>query len=164
MSFRVHDDDYEAFYRKTKDLDKKVRTRVRKRIAQSARTIAPKIVTEGADGLPSGGGLAANVVAKSGGPTISQKSTGVVLLLGRKKGPQIGRMDKGQLRHPAFMVWWQKKSGQWVFSDPKLRFTWKWVDQKIPAGTFTKAALDHQDEIRDSVADEMTTILKELKV
>lgn len=164
MSFRVNVRDFEAFAKKTKDVDKKTRTKIRKRLSTAARALAPKIVAEGAEPMPDGGGLEANIVAKSGGPTLKYTSTGVSLVLGRKKGPQIGRMNKGQLRHPVFDIWWQKKSGQWVFSDPKLRFTWKWVDQKIPAGTFTKAAEDHIDEIRDAVRKEMIEIVKELRV
>lgn len=161
---RVHADDYREFFEKTKGLDKRVRNGVRKRIRESAKRVAPKIVRDGAEPMPDRGGLEANIIAKSGGPTISQTSTGVRMVLGRKKGPQIGRMNLGQLRHPVFNVWWMKKSGQWVYSDPKLRFTWWWVDQKIPAGTFTEAFEKNSDEVRDAVVKEMHTILKELKV
>lgn len=159
---KVNADDYRRFFEKTKGLDKRIRNGVRKRIRESARVIAPKIVAEGVEPLPSGGGLAANIVAKSGGPTVSQTSTGVRMVLGRRKGPQIGRMNAGQLRHPVFFVWHQLKSGEWVLSDPNIRKSWKWVNQTIPAGTFTDAFETHADEVREAVHKEMVTILKEL--
>ncbi len=161
---RVNADDYRRFFEKTKGLDKKVRNQVRRRIRDSARLVAPKIVREGAEPLPDRGGLEAAVVAKAGTPTTSQTSTGVRMVLGRKKGPQIGRMNLGQLRHPVFWVWWQKKSGEWVLSDPNVRKSWKWVDQKIPADGWTEAFEKHAPEIREAVRREMVQILRELEV
>ncbi len=160
---RVNADDYRRFFEKTKGLDKKVRNQVRKRIRESARLIAPTIVREGAEPLPSGGGLSA-AVAAGGKPTISQTSSGVRMVLGKKKGPQIGRMNDGELRHPVFYVWHQKKSGEWILSDPDDRKSWKWVPQHVPVGTFTAAFKDHSKEVREAVRKEMVQILRELKV
>lgn len=140
---KINADDYAAFFAKTNGLDRKLKLRVRRRIRESARKIAPKVIAEGAEPLPSGGGLNANVAAKGRNPTVRQNAAGALVVLGRKKGPQIGRMNAGQLRHPVFG-------------------TRKWVEQTIPAGTWTKAIKDHEPEIQTAVRKEMLAILKEL--
>lgn len=158
---RIDASDYERFFQKTKVASGQVRTRTRKRVRDAGRRYGPEIVREGAEGLPRRGGLAEHVVSKGRSPTVSLTSTGARLVLGKKKGPQIGRMDAGQVRHPAFWVWW-KKGDKPVLSVPSDRKTWKWVQQQITGGTFTTAAEKRLPDIRDEVAREMQAVMKEL--
>lgn len=177
---QVNAADYEKFYKETAQMSGRLRTRVRKRVRDSGKKYGREIVEQGAENLPSGGGLADAVAAKGRNPTVALTSTGARLVLGKKKGPQIGRMDEGNLRHPVFYVWWKKGPGRnasalqklghkvglskAIFSDPKDRKTWKWVAQDIPKakGSWTKAAEKYLPEIRDDVAREINEVLKEL--
>ena len=161
-SLRIDADEYAAFAAKLKTMEPKIRNGVRKRIRESAKAFGPEIVREGAEPLPDRGGVEAYVVARGKSPTVAQTSTGVRLVLGKKKGPQIGRMNEGNLRHPVFGVWHKTKSGVSVKSQPHLRWTWKWVGQEVPAGSWTEAAEKHLPEMREAVRKEMESILKEL--
>ena len=161
-SLRIDAEEYVAFAAKLKTMEPKIRNGVRKRIRESAKAFGPEIVREGAEPLPDRGGVEAYVVARGKSPTVAQTSTGVRLVLGKKKGPQIGRMNEGNLRHPVFGVWHKTKSGVSVKSQPHLRWTWKWVGQEVPAGSWTEAAEKHLPEMREAVRKEMESILKEL--
>ena len=170
--------DYERFFQRTKDASGKIRTRMRKQVRDSGRKYGDEIVEQGAEKLPHRGGLDKHVASKGRRPTVSLTSTGARLVLGKKKGPQNGRMNEGNLRHPVFWVWWRKgpKRGaskfqqirhtiglsKAILSDPAKRDTWKWVQQDIPAGTFTDAAEKYLPAIRDDVARAVTEVLKEL--
>jgi len=137
----INADEFKAFAAKLKTVDRKLKTRLRKRIRQVALAEGPDIVQEGADGLP--GGLGEHVVAKGARPTVSQTATGVRLVLGKKAGPQIGKLDEGSVRHP-------------TYGRPP------WVEQAIPAGTFTEAIEKRADKLREGVAKEVESIMKEL--
>lgn len=141
---RVNADEYERFARKVKTVDRVTRNGVRKRLRDSAKQFGPGIVSEGAEELPRRGGLASHVASKGRNPTVSITSTGARLVLGKKKGPQIGRMNDGNLRHP-------------LYGNRK-----RWITQSVPAGTFTEAAEKRLPEMRDEVAKELTKILGEL--
>ena len=141
MPESVNAAEFQAFAAKLKTVDRKVRTRLRKRIRQVAQAEGPDIVAEGAESLP--GGLAGHVVAKGGRPTVRQTANGVELVLGKKAGPQLGRMDEGNLRHP-------------TFGRPP------WVEQSIPAGMFTEAIEKRADKLREGVAKEVDSIMREL--
>ena len=65
------------------------------------------------------------------------------MILGKRKGPQIGRMDEGSLRHPTY----GRKP---------------WVAQSIPAGTFTAALEKRLPDMRDAVAVELHKLIEEL--
>lgn len=178
MPVRIDASDYDRFFQRTKDASGKIRARTRKRVRDSARRYGPGIVAEGADRLPSGGGLSQHVASKGKSPTVSLTATGARLVLGKKKGPQIGRMDAGLLRHPVFWVYWRKGPSKGasrltrlkaavglspaILSDPKDRTTWKWVAQDIPGGSFTEAAEKRLPDIRDDVAREIHNVLEEL--
>jgi hypothetical protein len=73
---------------------------------------------------------------------ISQTATGVRVILGKRSGPQIGRMDEGNLRHPTYG------------HKP-------WVAQAIPAGTFTAALEKRVPDMRDAVAREVQSMMGE---
>jgi hypothetical protein len=133
--------EFTAFAAKLKGAERGVRTRVRKALREAARPLAAEVVPEGAEGLP--GGLAAHVVATGGRAIISQTATGVRVILGKRKGPQIGRMDEGNLRHPTYG------------HKP-------WVAQDIPAGTFTAALEKRLPDMRDKVAAELQHLMGEL--
>jgi hypothetical protein len=158
---RIEADDYQRFFTATKAMSGRLRSQIRKRVRDSGRRYGPDIVAEGAEGLPHRGGLSAHVAAKGRNPTVGLTSTGARLMLGKKKGPQIGRMNSGQLRHPVFYVWW-KKGETAVLSVPGDRKTWKWVQQDITPDTFTQAAEKRLPEIRDDVAAEVRAVLREL--
>lgn len=178
MPVSIDASDYDQFFRRTKEASGKIRTRARKRVRDSARKYGPGIVAEGAEKLPSGGGLAQHVASKGRNPTVSLTSTGARLVLGKKQGPQIGRMDEGNLRHPVFWVYWHKGPAKGasrltrlkaavglspaVLSDPADRSTWKWVAQEIPGGSFTEAAEKRLPDIRDDLAREIHNVLEEL--
>lgn len=175
---QIQAEDYQRFFQKTKQASGTIRTRTRRRIRDAGKRHGSEIVTEGAKGLPRRGGLSAHVGRKGRAPTVSLTATGARLVLGKKKGPQIGRMNQGSLRHPVFWVYWRKGPGRSasklqrlrhrvglspaILSDPADRSTWKWVAQDIPAGTFTDAAQKYLPEIRDEVAKEMHKVLEEL--
>ena len=141
MPTSINADEFKAFAAKLKTVDRKLKTRLRARIRKVALVEGPGIVSEGAEGLP--GGLAGHVQSKGARPTVSQTATGVRLVLGKKAGPQIGLMDQGNLRHP-------------TFGRPP------WVEQAIPAGTFTEAIEKRADKLREGVAKEVETIMGEL--
>lgn len=175
---RINAEDYERFFNKTKGLSGKVRTRVRKQVRDSGRKHGREIVEGGAEKMPRRGGLQADILAKGKNPTVSLTSTGARLVLGKKKGPQLGRMNEGQLRHPVFYVWWKKGPGRdagrarralhavglskAILSIPGDRKTWKWVAQGVAKGAWTEAAEKFLPEIRDEVAHEIDNVLKEL--
>lgn len=144
-------EDYRRFYQLTKDADKRVRLAARKRLRESAKKFGPEIVAEGAKKMPRRGGMADYVAEKGANPTVSATATGARLVLGRKAGPQIGRMNAGNLRHPTFG---RTKSG-----DGKSL----WVAQKVQGGTWSYAADKRMPKIRREVAKEMRTMIKELQ-
>lgn len=144
-------EDYRLFYKLTRDADKKVRLAARKRLRESAAKFGPEIVTEGAKKMPRRGGLAAYVAEKGANPTVSATATGARLVLGKKAGPQIGRMNAGNLRHPTFG---RKKS-----ADGKSL----WVAQKVQGGSWSYAADKRMPKIRREVAKEMQAMIKELQ-
>ncbi len=146
---RIQAEDYRAFYEKTRAMSGPIRTRVRKQLRDSGQKYGAQIVAEGADAMPRRGGLQADILAKGRKPTVSLTATGARLVLGKKKGPQIGRMNEGSLRHPA-----------WHHSPD--RKTWRWVSQPVPAGSWTEAAEKRMPAIRDDVATELDHLLKEL--
>lgn len=141
MAESVNAAEFQAFAAKLKTADRKLKARLRRRIRQVALAEGPEIVQEGADGLP--GGLAEHVVAKGARPTVSTTATGVRLVLGKKAGPQIGKLDEGSVRHP-------------TYGRPP------WVEQAIPAGAFTEAIEKRADKLREGVAKEVESIMKEL--
>lgn len=141
---RIQADEYRRFFAATKAASGKIRTRARKRIRDTAKTMAPGLVQEGADAMPSRGGLAEHVASKGRNPTVSLTATGARLVLGKKKGPQIGRMNEGNLRHP-------------LYGNRKV-----WLPQPVPAGSWTEAAEKRLPKLRDEVAREINQVMKEL--
>lgn len=141
MTTEIDTAEFKAFAAKLKAVEPKVRNRMRKGLREAAKPLAAEVVPEGAEDLPSG--LAAHVVATGGKAIVSQTSTGVRVILGKRKGPQIGRMDEGNLRHPTYG------------HKP-------WVAQDIPAGTFTTALEKRLPDMRDAVAVELHKLIEEL--
>lgn len=137
----VQAEDFARFAAKLKGADRKVRNASRKALREAAKPLAAEIVPEGVEDYPAG--LAAHVVATGGKAIVSQTSTGVRVILGKRKGPQIGRMDEGSLRHPTYG------------HKP-------WVAQDIPAGTFTTALEKRLPDMRDAVAAELQHLMGEL--
>lgn len=141
MAIGVEAGEFKAFAVKLKAAEREVRLRMRKGLREAAKPLAAEVVPEGVEGFP--GGLAAHVVATGGRAVVSQTTTGVRVILGKHKGPQIGRMDEGSLRHPTYG------------HKP-------WVAQSIPAGTFTKALEKRLPDMRDAVADELRKLMEEM--
>lgn len=141
MAAGVEVEEFKAFAAKLKTIEPKVRNRMRKGLREAAKPLAAEVVPEGAEDLPSG--LAAHVVATGGKAIVSQTSTGVRVILGKRKGPQIGRMNSGNLRHPTYG------------HKP-------WVAQDIQAGTFTAALEKRLPDMRDKVAAELQHLMGEL--
>ena len=137
----VQAEDFTRFAAKLKGADRKVRNASRKALREAAKPLTAEIVPEGVEDYPAG--PAAHVVATGGKAIVSQTSTGVRVILGKRKGPQIGRMDEGNLRHPTYG------------HKP-------WVAQDIPAGTFTTALEKRLPDMRDAVAVELHKLIEEL--
>ncbi len=137
----VQAEDFTRFAAKLKSADRKVRNASRKALREAAKPLAAEIVPEGVEDYPAG--LAAHVVATGGKAIVSQTSTGVRVILGKRKGPQIGRMNAGNLRHPTY----GRKP---------------WVAQDIPADTFTAALEKRLPDMRDKVAAELQHLMGEL--
>ena len=137
----VQAEDFARFAAKLKGADRKVRNASRKALREAAKPLAAEIVPEGVEGYPAG--LAAHVVATGGKAIVSQTSTGGRVILGKRKGPQIGRMNSGNLRHPTYG------------HKP-------WVAQDIQAGTFTAALEKRLPDMRDKVAAELQHLMGEL--
>lgn len=133
--------EFTRFAAKLKASDKSVRTRVRRRLREVGREFAPEIIAEGAQTMP--GSLPEHIKEKGSRPLVSQTATGVRLVLGKNAGPQIGRLNEGGLRHP-------------TYGRPP------WVEQSVPAGTWTKALEKRLPVIRDAVAQEVNKIMGEL--
>lgn len=133
--------EYREFAARTAKLPSKIRSGVRKRLRDVARPIGLQVLAEGAKALP--GRLAEHVVAKARTPVLSQTATGARIVLGSKKGPQLGRMDAGQNRHPTYG------------HAP-------WKEQPVPAGSFSEEFQRNADEAREAVRREMNTILEGL--
>ena len=141
MTTEIDTAEFKAFAAKLKAVEPKVRNHMRKGLREAAKPLAAEVVPEGAEDLPSG--LAAHVVATGGRAIVSQTTTGVRVILGKRKGPQIGRMDEGSLRHPTY----GRKP---------------WVAQDIPADTFTAALEKRLPDMRDKVAAELQHLMGEL--
>ena len=137
----VQAEDFTQFAAKLKGVDRKVRNASRKALREAAKPLAAEIVPEGVEDYPAG--LAAHVVATGGKAIVSQTSTGVRVILGKRKGPQIGRMNSGNLRHPTYG------------HKP-------WVAQDIPADTFTAALEKRLPDMRDAVSDELHKLIEKL--
>lgn len=137
----VQAEDFARFASALKGAERQVRNRMRKALREAAKPLAAEIVPEGVEDYPSG--LAAHVVATGGKAIVSQSSSAVRVILGKRKGPQIGRMDEGSVRHPTYG------------HKP-------WVAQDIPAGTFTEALEKRLPDMRDAVVAELEHLMGEL--
>lgn len=149
--YSIRADDYREFYQRTKAASGKIRTRTRKRLRDSAKRHSEGIVSEGAAKLPHRGGLDDHVATKGRNPTVALTATGARLVLGKRKGPQIGRMNEGDLRHPLFG---RKRSA----AGKSL-----WIPQEIAAGAWNEPIEKRLPDIRDDVARELDAVLKELQ-
>lgn len=157
---RIDADEWRAFAAKLKGVEKKTRLQVRRRLRDVAKEIGPEIVREGSAEMPHRGGLDEYVARKGARPTVSQTSTGARLVLGKKSGPQIGRLNAGNLRHPVFAG--RNPGKESAVAGRDRRRGLKWVDQSVPAGSWTKAVQARAPKLRKAVAEEITKIMREL--
>lgn len=169
MSQQINADEYKAFAAKLRGADKAIARGIRKRLRVIAVPVGKSVVTEGAQEMPSGGGLAAKIAA-NGRASLSVVSDGMSLRLGRK-GVYLAGPDKGIVRHPVFWGSFRaRRKGllgkiglrQTVARDVGNRKKWKWIAQGVPAGAFSGAFQEQADEVKAAVATEVAQIMKEL--
>lgn len=124
---------------------KDLRKQVRDAMKAAAGPLGEHVVSEGAEAMPSRGGLQARIRASRG--TISARLTGsnptVVVQLRNRQRDALGGLNAGVVRHPVFQ-------------------TGRWVSQSVPAGSFTAAFERHAPEVRDKVLDAMQGTLDDI--
>lgn len=113
-----------------RDGDKVMRRAIGRAARDVAKPLGEAVVREGAQTLPARGGLRqrvrtggrVTVTSQLGGPTPR-----VTMTLRNRYGYQLGRMERGELRHPI----WPRVT--------QSRDEWDWAEQRVPAGKFTAA-------------------------
>ena len=129
---------------------RKLGTRIRKRLRQVADQIGPEVLAAGIDEMPSSGGLADRLRA-NGQIAATLNGSGVALRL--KSGRlQMRGLDRGFLRHPVY-----------ADSANKTRDEWAWVTQRITPKAWTRAFEAMAPEVREEIAKELESMLTELR-
>lgn len=110
--------DFERFAAAMRSGDKAIAKRVRTSIREAARPIGQDVVVQGADPMPSRGGLRARL--RQGQVSLRASRSGVAMTLSDRAGDKLGGLDRGTLRHRVF----GRNS---------------WVAQRVPAGSYRRA-------------------------
>ena len=141
MSVSVGMDDYQRFREWAEGADKKIAARQRKRLRAIGKEYGPEIVAEGAQSMPSSGGLADHLAASKSGLQLLAK--GVRLKLGNA-GAGLGPIDRtGSVRHPVY----GRRSA--------------WASTSVDPGTWSAAFEKRADDVRRQIAEELESILRE---
>jgi hypothetical protein len=131
MAHHVDASEYKAAAGKLRAAPAKLRRDFSRRLSAAARPVLRDVLREGAEALPSRGGLRAHIVS-SGQVSVSRAGLGIRGLLLNKR-VALGRINAGVLRHP-------------LFGRPP------WFSQSVPAGTFDAAFDRRAEELRREVA------------
>lgn len=142
MAIHVDAGEYKAAAAKLKAAPNKLRREFSKRLRDAAKPAMQEVIEEGAEPMPSGGGLQALVVAQ-GKITLSRAGMGIQAVLANKR-TALGRLNAGKLRHP-------------LFGNAK-----HWYGQSVPEGTFTEAFEKREAEIRREVAKAFDDVSRSL--
>lgn len=142
MSVRVDASEFSRAAGKLKAAPAKLKQQLSNRLRDAARPALREVLQEGAERMPSGGGLRDAILAQSSIELIpSSGSVGAVL---QSKRVRLGRLNEGSLGHPLF---------------GNRRY---WYGQRVPAGTFTEALENRADEIGREVAKVFDDVTRSL--
>ena len=145
MSVSVGMGDYERFRAWAAQADRKIAAAHRKKLREIGREMGREVIAEGAEGMPSSGGLQAHLAGGKAG--LQLLAAGIRLRLG-SKGAGIGPIDRtGLVRHPTY--------------GHKTKRAW--VTQAVEPGTWTKAFEARAQDARAQVATEIQSVLREAK-
>lgn len=122
--------------------ERKLGTRVRKRLREIADAIGPEILAAGVEEMPRSGGLADRLTA-DGDVKAGMTSAGMTLQL-RAGGIQMRGLDRGLLRHP-------------VHGNDEV-----WVTQRVPPRAWSRPFEERAPEVREQVGEELDEMLREL--
>lgn len=105
-----------------KGADKVIQKRLRTGLQSAGKPLAERVIREGSEHMPHGGGLAARIAASRPGITASlaARNVSVAVRITNKQKDALGALDSGTLRHPVYR-------------------TGAWVAQSVPAGGFAAA-------------------------
>ena len=142
MATRVNASDFTKAAAKLKSAPAKVRRNFTKRLNEAGRPAMLKVVEEGSQDMPSGGGLARHL-AEKGNARLTRTSTGIAAVLGRR-GAYLAGPNSGLVRHP---VWGHRNA---------------WVSQAVPSGTYDAAFEAVEREVQAGVAKAWEDLTREL--
>ena len=137
----VSTEDYQRFAKALKQADKAMARAIRKRTREAAVPIGEHVVRDGSEVMPERGGLSARLAA--GKPAVSVAAKGATINL--RKGANYAALNRGILRHPVYG-------------------TGRWVEQRVPEGTYTEAFADLPPEARAKLDLILTDAMKELNL
>ena len=143
MTVQIDPGEYKEFSRQLRSAERGIRRAIRKRVREAGKPRSEAVVREGAERMPSRGGLREQFLRR-GNAKLSQTTTSIRIVLGRK-GSYVGSVDRsGKVRHP-------------LFGDRE-----HWYSTPVPAGTWRDAFDDHKDEAIDTVSKALVDVVKEL--
>ena len=134
--------EYQRVAAKLKAAPAKLKRDFTKRLNNAARPALKEALEEGAEPMPSRGGLRAHIVAQ-GSVGLSKAGWGIRVALQNKR-VALGQLNDGVLRHP-------------LFGNTK-----HWYSQDVPEGTFTDAFEAHTEEVQREVAKVFDDVSKSL--
>ena len=120
----------------------------RKVIGTAAKSAMRDVVKDGSAAMPQRGGLAARLAQSKVAYYPTSDWAGLRVILGTRKRGQLGRINRGLLRHPVFAG----RAGE-------DRKKWTWVPQTVPSGTYVDAINKHIGEIKDAQLTAMQVVL-----
>lgn len=129
-----------------KDAEKVIQKRLRAGLQAAAKPLAERVVKEGSESLPAGGGLRSRIAASRGtvGGAIGAGSVvSLTIQIQNRQRDAVGALDSGTLLHP---VW---KTGVWV-------------TQSVPADQFSQAFSRSAPAATDRVNDEIGRAVSEI--
>lgn len=137
-----------------KGADRAVARSLRKRIREAGKPLADKVADEGADPMPSSGGLAARLKANAK-PRLALRNTGLDMVFssnGRGKPDIASLNNRGRLRRP-------------VWPDPSLpRKRWGWVNQGVESNTWSDSFEKGAEDVRPVLEKVLTDVMGDLRL
>lgn len=88
--------------------ERKIRSRVARRLREAATPLAREVVEKGSEGMPVGGGLRDRLASSKGSASLSLlgKRVSVGIRIGNSSKDRIRAIDRtGQVRHPVYGTW-----------------------------------------------------------
>ena len=179
----VNADDYKAAVKKLNGAERAVKDNLRTRIWKAGQPLAEDVTRDGADGMPSRGGLQEWLRQSKGGLSMTQTRLSIQLSKGGKH--DLAAINKGALRHPVYArqalsnrevtavvnaaaaqaasAGRKLKGGKAAAKRKAKRTGWVWVSQDVPAGTYDKAFDKHADAALPEIAKVVDDVMRELQ-